>query len=220
MILKRGRYGPYLQLGEQGEGRKEKPKRISLPPGVQASEVTPQLAAQLLSLPRPVGDHPESGNVIEASIGPYGPYVRHGRTYASLGKEDDVLEVGLERALELLAKKRGRGRGEPLKTLGNHPESGDPVELHNGRFGPYVKHGKVNASLPRGQEPDTVSMDQALELLAAREAKLAAEGKSPRGKRSRKTAGKGKATAKKKSSARKKSSGPKATLEDLRPYLD
>ena len=228
MVLKRGRYGPYLQLGEEPQEKEKKPKRMSLPPGVQAGEVTPELAAQLLSLPRPVGEHPETGNPIEASIGPYGPYVKHGRTYASLGKEDDVLTVGLERALELLSKKRGRGRGEPLKTLGNHPESGDPVELHNGRFGPYVKHGKVNASLPRGQEPDTVSLDQALELIAAREAKLAAEGKSPGGRKrtSKKAAGtdgKRKSTAKKsstKKSTAKKRSGPKATLEDLRPYLE
>jgi DNA topoisomerase-1 len=167
MLLKSGRYGPYLQLGE-GE-TSDKPKRISLPKGVAPDDVTAELATGLLSLPRTVGSHPESGETIEAHIGRYGPYVRHQRTFASLAADDDVLTVDLPRALELIASK-ARGRQAPLKVLGEHPESGDPIELLDGRYGPYVKHQKTNASLRKDQDVDQVTLEEALDLLAAREA--------------------------------------------------
>ncbi|MEX2543444.1 MAG: type I DNA topoisomerase [Trueperaceae bacterium] len=217
MLLKRGRYGPYLQLGEATDNG-AKPKRMSIPAGTDPGEVGPELATALLSLPRPLGTHPESGQPVEASIGRYGPYVKHGRTFASLGKEDDVLEVTLERGLELLAKKRGRS--EPLKVLGKHPVSGEDVELHEGRYGPYVKHEKTNASLSRDQSPETVTLEEALELLAAREAK-GGKGKGGR----KKTAAKSKVAATKGSKAKgkkakpKKPAGPKATPKDLRAFL-
>jgi DNA topoisomerase-1 len=226
MLLRRGRYGPYLQLGEDAEGG-AKPKRVSVPRGVEPAEVGPEMAAALLSLPRELGTHPETGDKVEASIGRFGPYVRHGRTYASLGKEDDVLDVGLERALELLAKKRGRN--EPLKVLGQHPESGEEVALFEGRYGPYVKHGRTNASLPKDQDPDTATLEQAVELLAAREAKGGGKAKGGRGKAATKAKGARKKATTKKASAKKataktagskKASGPKATPDDLRPFLD
>ncbi|HEX7004445.1 MAG TPA: type I DNA topoisomerase [Trueperaceae bacterium] len=219
MLLKRGRYGPYLQLGEEAPDG-GKPKRISIPRGVDPGEVGPELAARLLSLPREVGTHPETGEPIEASIGPYGPYVKHGRKFASLRPEDDVLEVGLDRALELLAKKRGRN--EPLKVLGKHPETGEEVGLYSGRYGPYVKHGKTNASLSKGQDPEGLTLDEALELLAAREAKLAQEGGGKkRGGRSKSAGGKKKTGGRKGASkSAKKSSGPKATPAELKRHLD
>ena len=177
MLLKTGRYGPYLQLGDDDQA--DKPKRISLPKGVAPDDVTAELASGLLSLPRGLGSHPESGDPIEAHIGRYGPYVRHGRTYASLSDGDDILTVTLPRALELLANKTSN-RQEPLKVLGDHPETGDPIEVRDGRYGPYVKHGKTNASLRKEQSPETITLEQALELLAAREASNGSKKRSRR----------------------------------------
>lgn len=214
MLLKRGRYGPYLQLGEEGaEGGK--PKRMSIPRGTDPAEVGPDLAAALLSLPRAVGQHPETGDPVEASIGRFGPYVKHGKKYASLGKDDEVLEVGLERAVELLAKKRGRN--EPLKVLGKHPQSGEDVEVHAGRYGPYVKHGKINASLMKDQDPDSVTMEEALELIAAREAKVGVKASGGAKKKSTAKAKGGKKKAGKTKPSKPK--GPKATTADLQPFL-
>ena len=218
MLLKNGPYGPYLQLG--ADDQEGKPRRVSLPPGVAPGAVDEALARRLLALPREVGTHPQTRKKVEAGIGRYGPYVRHERTYASLEEgKDDVLEVGLERALELLAAKKRRGRREPLRTLGEHPESGDPVELHDGRFGPYVKHGKTNASLRKEHDPDTVTLEQALELLAAREARKGT-GRGGRKGAAAKGKTKGKSTKGKSKGAKKKASGLKAKPEDLAPFLD
>ncbi len=222
MLLKNGPYGPYLQLGP--DDQEGKPKRVSVPPGVEPSQVDAPLARRLLDLPREVGLHPESGKKVEAGIGRYGPYVKHGGTYASLGKEDDVLEVGLDRALELIANKRARGRREPLRTIGEHPETGEPVELHDGRYGPYVKHGKTNASLRKDDDPDGVTLESALELIAAREARQGTKKKAAAKKGGAKKAGaKGASTkkaAKKKKPAKKGPARPKATPADLEPFLD
>ncbi|QRN81473.1 MAG: type I DNA topoisomerase, partial [Nocardiopsis sp. BM-2018] len=168
MLLKRGPYGPYLQLGDGSDG--ERPKRVSLPPGVAPEDVDAALARRLLDLPRHLGTHPETGASVEAHIGRFGPYVRHERTFASIpkGADFDLLSVTLEQALELLAKKRGRNA--PLRTIGAHPETGDPVTLHDGKYGPYVSHAKVNASLKDAQDADTIDLDAALALLAEREA--------------------------------------------------
>jgi len=166
VFLKEGPYGPYVQLGE--DDQKGKPKRQSLPKGVTPDQVTFAMAIDLLALPRTLGNHPETGEPIMANIGRYGPYVQHRRTFASLGAEDDVLKVGLETALAYIAKKEQKNKA--LRDLGNHPETGDPVEVFEGRYGPYVKHRKTNASLPKGQSPDEVTLVQAVELLAAREA--------------------------------------------------
>ncbi len=164
VLLCRGPYGHYVQLGD--DDRPAKPKRVSIPRELAPEGVDLEIAVRLLSLPRVLGPHPESGQDILANVGRYGPYVQHGSTFASLSKDDDVLEVGLDRALELLSRKELRNK--PLRTIGKHPESGEPVEIFEGRYGPFVKHGRTNASLPKGLPPEDVTMEAALELLAAR----------------------------------------------------
>ncbi|MDX1547917.1 MAG: topoisomerase C-terminal repeat-containing protein, partial [Rhodothermales bacterium] len=120
-------------------------------------------------LPRTLGEHPETGYEIKANLGKYGPYVQHGSTFASLTPDDDVFTVDLDRALELIAVKEAKKK--PLRILGQHPETGEVVEVWNGRYGPYVKHQRLNATLRKDQAPETVTMDEALELLAERAAK-------------------------------------------------
>jgi DNA topoisomerase-1 len=204
--LKNGRFGPYVQLGEG-----EKPKRSSLPKGWTPASIDLEKALRLLRLPREVGAHPEDGQMILAGIGRYGPYVQHGSTYANLPEADEVFDVGLNRAVTLLAEKRAgggrpqRGAAQALKELGAHPESGEPVRVLSGRFGPYVASGGVNANVPRGSDPQSVTLEQAVALLAER----AAKGPS-KGKRGAKPAGRAaaarspaKKTAAKKAPARK-----------------
>ena len=184
VYVRTGRFGPFVQLGEQNE-EGEKPKRASLSKGMGADEVTLDVALRLLALPRDLGAHPEDGEPVRAGIGRYGPYVVHDGNFRSLEKTDDVYTVALERALELLAQPKGgrrRAGAKPLREVGAHPQDGQPVQLLDGRYGPYVKHGKLNASLPKGMSPDDITLDQAMELLAAR----AARGPSPRGGRRRK----------------------------------
>ncbi len=161
VLLKSGPYGPYVQLGDDEE---EDPKRVSLPPGVEPEDVDFDLGLRIIDLPRTLGTNPETGSEIEADIGRYGPYVRHEDTFASLQKDDDVLEVGLERALELIRRKESRN--EPDRVLGPHPGTDEPVEVWNGRYGPYVKHDGTNASLKDDQSIDALTMDEALDLLA------------------------------------------------------
>lgn len=161
VLLKRGPYGYYVQLGD--DERAGKPKRIALPPGMEPAVVDLEKARALLQLPRTLGTHPETSQPVLAGIGRYGPYVQHGRTFASLKDEDDVFTIDLERALELLAEKEARSR--PLRVLGTHPETGEPVEIWEGRYGPYVKHGRVNASLPGGRAPEALTLEEALALL-------------------------------------------------------
>jgi DNA topoisomerase I len=204
MTLRQGPYGPYIQMGEG-----EKPKRVSLPKGMEPSSVTESIAIGLLSLPRTVGTHPETGQKILANVGRFGPYVQHAKTFASLGKED-VLEVNLERALELLAKKEGKSKA--LRIVGNHPETGEAIELLDGKYGPYVKHQKTNASLSKTQTPESLTLEEALELLAEREAANPTKTKRSSAK---------KAPAKKsKAKAKPVSTGPKATAKDLEPFLN
>ena len=166
MLLKKGPFGYYIQLGDDEE--EGKPKRVSLPKTVMPEEVDHDKAVSLLELPRLVGNHPDTGAVINANIGRYGPYVQHGSTFASLTAEDDVLTVNLDRALELISKKENRNK--PIRTLGQHPESGELVEIFDGRYGPYVKHKRVNASIPKDQAPESLTMDQAVEMLTNKEA--------------------------------------------------
>ncbi|MFO7587616.1 MAG: type I DNA topoisomerase [Gemmatimonadota bacterium] len=183
VLLLVGRYGPYVQLGElRDEGTK--PKRASLPKGMEVGDVTLEAALGLLGLPRTLGAHPEKGGEVKAGLGRYGAYVVHEGEFRSLEKGDDVLTVDLDRALALLARpKAGRRRSAPkvLRALGAHPADGEPVELLEGRYGPYVRHGKTNASLPKGEAADAVTLDRALALLAERQAR----GGSRRGRRSR-----------------------------------
>ena len=182
--LRTGRFGPYVQRGEATE-ENPKPPRASLPKGWDPTEMTLEKALMLLDLPRVIGPHPEDGEPVEAGIGRYGPYVKHGRLYANLPEVDEVFTIGMNRAVELLAQKASRSRGgrsaaSPLKELGEHPEKGGPVNVMDGRYGPYVKWGKINATLPKGVEPADVTMETALRLL---EEKAAKKG----GKRRRKT---------------------------------
>src|SRR5580698_8889080 len=177
--VRSGRFGPYLQLGEAKDG--EKPKRASLPKGVAPDEMDLERAIKLLSLPRDVGPHPEDGELIKAGIGRYGPYVQHGKTYANLEDGDDVFHIGLNRAVTLIAEKiakpsKGRRFGaDPGKPLGDHPTKGGPVVAKNGRYGPYVSHNGVNATLPSDKTPENVTLEEAVALIDAR----AGSGPSP-----------------------------------------
>ncbi len=171
--LKIGRFGPYVETTPPGA---EKPKRSSLPKGWSPASLTLEQALRLLALPREVGFHPEDGKPITAGLGRYGPFVQHAGTYANVADIDEVFEVGLNRAVALLAEKRagkfgGRGAAAaPLKDLGAHPETGEPVHVMAGRFGPYVKSGKINATLPKGTAPEELTLEAALPLLAAKAA--------------------------------------------------
>ena len=180
IYFKTGPYGPYVQLGDKDEDSKKKPKQVSLPKGVKPEEATLEMALGLLALPRLLGVNPETGGKIKASLGRFGPYVVHEfkdeenkaqKDYRSLKAEDDVLTVDLERALELLAQpKRSRagGKKKPLRELGPHPEDKEPVNVYKGPYGNYVKHGKVNAGLPEGETVEGITLEKALELLAAK----------------------------------------------------
>ncbi|WP_397416492.1 type I DNA topoisomerase [Phenylobacterium sp.] len=166
--LKSGRFGPYVQLGDG-----EKPKRSSLPKGWSAPDMDLEKALRLLRLPREVGLHPEDGKPILAGIGKFGPFVLHEKTYANLPSIDEVFEVGVNRAVDLIATKRAGRRPEAtaLADLGAHPADGQPVRVLSGRYGPYVKHGDTNANVPRGADPASVTLEQAVALLAERVAK-------------------------------------------------
>jgi len=181
VTLRTGRFGPYVQLGEEDKEAGEKPKRSSLPKGTVPDDVTLEMALDLLSLPREVGIHPDDGEKIEAGIGRYGPYVKHQRIYASLEDGDDVLTIGMNRAMDLLARKAAKtGRGpaqKPMRELGEHPEGG-PMNVMDGRYGPYIKWGKINATIPKEQDPQEISFDDALALVAEKAAKKKPKGRS------------------------------------------
>ncbi|HEV2623636.1 MAG TPA: type I DNA topoisomerase [Xanthobacteraceae bacterium] len=172
VTLRSGRFGPYLQLGEAVNG--EKPRRAGLPKGTAPDQIDLQRALALLSLPREVGRHPEDGEPIRAGIGRFGPYVQHGKTYANLESPEEVFTIGLNRAVTLIAEKlakgpRGRRFGaDPGRPLGDHPVKGGAVTAKNGRYGPYVSHEGVNATLPADKTPETVTLDEAVALIDAR----------------------------------------------------
>ena len=171
IVLKDGRFGIYLEMDVDGE---DKPKRASIPKGWDPKTLTESQAIQLIDLPRLVGEHPDDGQPITANIGRYGPYVHHDKTYANLPGVEDVFEIGLNRAVSTIADKRANGgrRGSTataLKELGEH--DGKPVRIMSGRYGPYVKYEKVNATLPKGTEPADVTLEQAMEWVEAKAAK-------------------------------------------------
>lgn len=217
VMLKIGRFGPYV---EEAAAEGEKPARSSLPKGWAPATLTLGQALRLLGLPRTVGLHPGDNEPILAGLGRYGPYVQHGKTYASLADIDEAFDVGLNRAVTLLAEKRagggrpGRGQTAALKELGAHPETGEPIRVLAGRFGPYIASGGVNANVPRGTDPQEVTLEQAVALLAERAAKGGA--KKPARKAAKpaaKTAAAKKAPAKKpaaKKPAAAKKAAPKA----------
>ncbi len=171
VTIRKGPYGYYVQLGEAKDGAK--PRRTSIPKGMDPEALDLDRALALLSLPREIGIHPEDGQPVEASIGRFGPYVKHGKTYANLKDPEEVLTIGMNRAMEVLAQKAARGSGggraavKPLRVLGEHPDGGE-IGLYEGRYGPYVKWERVNATLPKDIAPEAVSLEQALELIAAK----------------------------------------------------
>lgn len=162
-----GRYGPYVQLGELTEENK-KPKRVSLLKGMNPEQVDIELALKLLALPRLLGEHPDDGKVVKAGVGRYGPYVVHDGTFKSLTKDDDVLSLEMDRAVELLSQKSAKRGSSELYDLGNFPETETPIKIMNGRYGPYIKYGKKNIGLPKGKQPEDITKEQAIELIAAK----------------------------------------------------
>ena len=198
----KGRFGPYVQRGPVTE-EQPKPPRQSIPKAWVPEDITLEQGLLLLSLPREIGAHPEDGVMIWSNIGRYGPYLKHadsisnrGGTNANLESIEDVFEIGMNRAVEVLASKPKRGKAAPatpLKELGEHPDGG-PVNVMKGRYGPYVKWEKVNATLPETVEPENVTLEYALELVAEKAAKKSGRKKAP----AKKTAAKKKKTATKK----------------------
>ncbi|MBD2211157.1 type I DNA topoisomerase [Calothrix sp. FACHB-156] len=208
IYVKIGAYGPYVQLGDKTD-ENPKPKQASLPKGVTPENVTFDMAVGLLALPRTLGVHPETGGKIQASLGRFGPYIVHdqgkeGKDYRSLKAADNVLTVSLERALELLSEpKKGRSSSSSkskaaLRELGAHPDDDTPVNIYDGPYGPYIKNGKTNVSLPEGQSVEDMTLEKALELLASK----ASSGKSTR-KSSKSTTAKSKSTTTKTKSTSK-----------------
>jgi DNA topoisomerase-1 len=189
VTLRLGRFGPYVQLGEGADD--EKPQRASIPRGWDANTLDLERALKLLSLPREVGVHPETGKPITAGIGRYGPFVLHDGTYANLESVDEVFTVGLNRAVTVIAdKKAGKGgrfgRGaarQVLKDLGEHPSGGGKIEVLNGRYGPYITHNKINANVPKGRDPASITVDEAVALLAERAANAPAKSRGGGGRR-------------------------------------
>lgn len=215
--LKSGRFGPYIQLGEPDPEKKEKPKRASIPKGWDVATLDFDRAMMLLNLPRDVGPHPEDGETITAAIGRYGPYVKHGKTSASLESVEDVFEIGINRAVAVIEDKKknpGRGRGQaakPKRELGNHPDTDQPIGVYDGRYGPYVKHEKTNATIPQGVDPDEITLEQAVELITAREAKKPTKKKKATKKKAAKKKTAKKATKKKATKKATKNSTKKTT---------
>jgi DNA topoisomerase-1 len=178
VTLRNGPYGLYLQIGEAVPKSKEapavKPKRASLLKGMTPDDVTLDKALAILSLPRELGPHPDDGEPILAGVGRFGPYVRHGTKYKSIPADESVLEIGMNRAVALLAEaktSRGRAAAKPLRVVGNHTADDAPIEVYDGRYGHYVKHGGINATVPRDIKPEELTLDQAISLLAERAAK-------------------------------------------------
>jgi len=178
VLLLRGPYGYYVQLGEVAEGEKAKPKRVSWPKEMPIEHADLAGAMKLLSLPRELGLHPVSGKKVIVNIGRFGPYIGHDGKFKSIPRSDNIFDISMERAVELLAQ--AREGTTVLRALGDHPDDKTSVEICSGRYGPYVRHGKINATLPRDVTPDSITLEQALELIAAKAAKGA--GRKPAAK--------------------------------------
>ncbi|HME23226.1 MAG TPA: type I DNA topoisomerase [Acetobacteraceae bacterium] len=175
ITVRRGPYGLYVQQGENGEDKKQKPRRTALPRGMDGEQITLEQALGLLSLPRVIGTHPETRETIEAGIGRFGPYVRMGAVFGSLDRDDDVLAIGINRAVDLIARKMAS-----VRTLGAHPADKELVAVRKGRFGPYVQHGKTVANLPRGVMMEEITLDQGVALLAEKGKQLRPRGAAGR----------------------------------------
>lgn len=190
VTVKAGRFGPYIQLGEQKDyAEGEKPKRAGIPKGTSPGDVELELALKLLSLPREIGRHPETGLAITAGIGRFGPFVRHDKTYASLEAGDEVFDIGLNRAVTLIAEKAAKGPSrrfgaDPGKVIGDHPTLG-AVAVKNGRYGAYVAAGGVNATIPSDKDKDQITLAEAIALIDERAAKGGGKGKSAKAKKAK-----------------------------------
>lgn len=177
VAVKAGRFGPYIQLGEAKDyGEDEKPKRAGIPKNMSPADVELELALKLLSLPRDIGPHPEDGEIITAGIGRFGPFVRHGKTYASLEAGDEVYTIGLNRAVTLIAEKIAKGPGrrfgaDPGKEVGDYPARGGKIMLKKGRYGAYVTIDGINATIPDSIEPEKLTVEEAIALIEERAAK-------------------------------------------------
>ena len=169
MLLMNGPYGPYLQLGLAVEGDKKKPKRVSVPKEISLAGMTAETASMVLSLPRDLGLHPDTHKKIVANIGRFGPYINHDAKFKSIPKTDSVFTIDLDAAVALLAA--AHTGPAPLCSLGNHPSEDGQIEIFAGRFGPYVQHGKLRATLPKSIEPESLTLEEAMELLIAKAAK-------------------------------------------------
>jgi len=169
VLLLRGPYGHYVQLGEIIEGEKTKPKRVSWPKELPLDQADLATALKLLALPRELGAHPDTGKKVIVNIGRFGPYIGHDGKFKSIPRTDNIFDINLERALELLSQ--SRDGSTVLRVLGDHPDDKTSIEVCSGRYGPYVRHGKINATLPKSTTPDEITLDEALELLAAKSAK-------------------------------------------------
>ncbi|MDP1593072.1 MAG: type I DNA topoisomerase [Gallionella sp.] len=205
VLLLRGPYGHYVQLGEVIEGDKAKLKRVSWPKEMPIDQADLASALKLLSLPRDLGLHPESNKKVIVNIGRFGPYIGHDGKFKSIPRSDSIFDVTLDRAVELLAQ--AKDGNTVLRTLGDHPEDKTTVEICSGRYGPYARHGKINATLPKDISPDEITLEQALELIAAK----AAKGDTGK-KTTRKAAAKPKTSAKPKAAAKPKAK-PKLTAK-------
>jgi DNA topoisomerase-1 len=176
VTLRPGRFGPYLQLGEASKEKDApKPRTASAPKGVDLATLTLEDALKRLSLPRIIGMHPEDGKPIEANFGRFGPFIKHDTVYANLKDQDDVFTIGLNHAVTLLAEKKAnpksgftRQKAAPLKELGEHPETKAAIKVMNGRYGPYITDGETNANVPKGSDPQAVTLEQAIDLLRQR----------------------------------------------------
>ena len=175
IFLKSGRFGPYIECGTNDDN---KPRRVSLPQPLTPETITLEDALKLLSLPREIGVHPESGETITAALGRYGPYLQAGKQSASLENIEDLFEIGVNRAVAILAERskmrfqnRGANSNSIIKELGEHPDDGMTIKVLDGRYGPYVKHDKTNATIPKDETPETLTLERAIELIAARKAR-------------------------------------------------
>lgn len=204
-----GPFGPYLQLGEVQEDQEKKPKRVSIPKNLDPTELQLDTAIELISLPKRLGHHPEDNKVVNAGIGRFGPYVQHAGKYKGLTKDDDVLTIQLDRAVELLKLAKTRSAPTPIKELGKHPVSEEPVNIFEGRYGPYVKCGKLNATIPKDKDPQTLTLEEGVDLINEKAEKT---GKKVAKKKAAKKTTKKKATKKKtaKKTATKKTAKKKA----------
>ena len=215
VLLLRGPYGYYVQLGDVVEGEKAKPKRVSWPKELPLEQADLATALKLLSLPREVGAHPETGKKVIVNIGRFGPYIGHDGKFKSIPRSDSIFDIRLDRAVELLAQ--AKAGAAVLRSLGEHPDDKAPIEVCSGRYGPYVRHGKVNATLPKDVTPESITLEEALELIAAKAAKggtgKAKVAKKPAAKKAAPKTTKEKTEAKPKATVKKKATSKTATTK-------